>query len=110
VYKRQLRKRGDEIIADSAEPKSIRELRKLGWLILSADKGPDYKRAAAQYLRSLTIHVLEGSPNIVKEFATWSWKQDKQGNILPVVADGNDHLIDALIYRVFRRHKRWGLA
>ena len=102
-----MRKQNDEIIADSAEPKSIRELRKLDWLVLAAEKGPDYKRGAAQYLRSLTIHVLEGSPSIIKEFATWSWKQDKQGKILPIVSDGNDHLVDALIYRVFRKAMRW---
>lgn len=91
-----------DIVADSAEPKSIQELRNLGWFVQPAEKGPDYKRAAAQYLRACKIHALEGSPDMCKELATWAWKRDTRGNILPVPADGNDHLIDALIYRVYR--------
>jgi phage terminase large subunit len=96
-----VRKSFDEIVGDSAEPKSIEELKQLGWLVVPSEKGPDYKRAAATYLRGLKIHILKGSSNLIKECATWSWKRDKQNNVMPVPADGNDHLIDALIYRTF---------
>ena len=78
--------------------------------MLPCKKGADYKRAAAQFLRSLTIHIVQGSTNLVKEISTWSWKRDKQRKILPIVADGNDHLIDALIYRVYQTRIRVGLA
>lgn len=105
-----IRKRRDHIVADSAEPKSIRELRNLGWIVTGSEKGPDYKRAAAQYLRGLQIHILEGSGDLVKEAGAWSWKQDRQGNVLPVPADGNDHGIDALIYRLYKRKKRVGVV
>ncbi len=105
-----IRKNTDGILADNAEPKSIKELRNLGWLVLPCKKGADYKRAAAQFLRSLTIHIVQGSTNLVKEISTWSWKRDKQRKILPIVADGNDHLIDALIYRVYQTRIRVGLA
>jgi phage terminase large subunit len=96
------------IVADSAEPKSIRELKELGWMVSASEKGPDYKRAAARYLQGLTIHVLEGSTDMVRELSTWTWERDKRAakdgkeRFLPVPRDGDDHLIDALIYRVAR--------
>ena len=105
-----IRKAHDEIIGDNAEPKSIKELRNLGWLVLPCKKGADYKRAAAQFLRGLKIHIIQGSTNLVKEVATWSWKRDKQRKILPIVADGNDHLVDATIYRTYRGGVRFGIA
>ena len=98
-----IRKGVDDIVADSASPKSITELKKLGWVVEPCQKkGPDYKRTAAQFLRGLLIHVTEDSPNVQREIASWSWKQDKEGKSLPVVADGNDHTIDATIYRAFK--------
>lgn len=98
-----IRKGIDNIIADSAEPKSIEELRREDWIISGAKKYKDYKREAALFLQGHTIHVVEPSPNVRREIATWSWKQDKEGHVLPMVADGEDHTIDALIYRTFQR-------
>ncbi len=97
-----MRKGIDHTIADNAEPKTIQELKNLGWLMSPCEKGRDYKRAAALYLMGLKLHVLEDSPAVKKEFATWSWKLDKEGKPMPVVADGNDHCVDAFIYRIFR--------
>lgn len=98
-----LNKAYDLIVADSAEPKSIQDLQNLGWLISGVEKkGRDYNHAAANYLRSLeAIHILEGSTNLIKEVATWSWKRDKARNILPIPQDGNDHCIDAMKYLVY---------
>ncbi len=97
-----MRKAIDSIIADCAEPKSIQELKELGWIVQASEKGQDYKREAALFLRGYDIHAIGGSEHLTKELATWSWKQDKEGTVLPLVADGNDHTIDALIYRTFR--------
>jgi len=100
-----------DISGDSAEPKSIQELEDLGWLISAGDKAPNYKAAAALWLKGLQIHVVGESPNLKQECAMWSWKRkakaDEDGNIsyLPVPQDGNDHCIDATIYRVFRRQE-----
>ena len=97
-----IRKGFDDITADSSEPKSIAEMQSLGWLIHGADKPPRYKRSAALYLQGQTIHCLEDSPDVRRELGTWSWNQDRDGRVLPVVADGNDHCVDSLIYRVYR--------
>lgn len=91
------------IRADSAEPKSIDELRADGWLVVPAEKGPDYKRAAARWLQSKRIYVVEGSTNLLRELASWSWDRDRSGNLLPRPADGDDHTVDATIYGAYRR-------
>ena len=98
-----VRKGVDSIIADSAEPRSIETIRREGFVITGADKrGKSYKREAAQFLRGMRIHVVEPSPTLQTELASWSWKMDKSGAALPIVADGNDHLVDATIYAAFR--------
>ncbi len=89
------------LIADSAEPKSIRELQQLGWTVTPSEKGADYKRAAAIFLRGFIINCVE-APNALRELQSWSWKLDKNDTPLPVVADGNDHCVDALLYVGFR--------
>ena len=97
-----LKKGVDDISCDSSEPKSIAEMKTLGWNIHGADKPPRYKRSAALYLQGLQIHCFEDSPDIVKELQTWSWKQDRDGNVMPIVSDGSDHAIDSLIYRIYK--------
>jgi len=101
--------RGADIVADCAEPKSIEELRRDGWAVYPAKKfGKTFKRSAALYMQGLAVHVLEDSQDIQRECATWSWKIDpksagmEQVQLMPLVADGNDHAIDAVIYRVYR--------
>jgi phage terminase large subunit len=86
------------IKADCAEPKSIDELRRFGFNVHPSQKGADYKRYAAQWLQGRKLKIIQGSANLIKEAASWSWERTRQGNILPRPADGNDHLIDALIY------------
>jgi phage terminase large subunit len=103
-----------DIAADSAEPKSIRELKDKGWLIHGFTKTPDYKRAAAMWMSGLKVHVVHPSPNVENECATWSWKPavqkagiegDENRKFLPRPKDGNDHGIDATIYRAYHRQE-----
>lgn len=95
----------DIIRADSAEPKSIAELKEMGFTVLPSEKSPDYKRAAAQWLRSKHLHLINGSTNLIREIASWSWDRDKHGNQLPKPADGDDHTVDALIYAVYKKER-----
>jgi len=101
-----------DIKADSAEPKSIQELQDLGWLVTGCFKYPGMKREAAMWLKGTFLHVVGDSPNLSREAATWHWKRQKAADedteevkLLPVPADGNDHLIDAIIYRAFERQE-----
>lgn len=97
-----VRKQIDPIKGDSSEPKTIRTLSEAGWLITPCEKGADFKRAAAQRLKGLELYVTKQSTNLIRELHTWSWKQTKAGDLLPVPADGDDHMCDALCYAAFR--------
>ena len=98
--------RRDIIRADSAEPKSIQEIKDEGFFCVPCDKSPDYKRAAARWLQSKHIHIVRGSTNLLREVSTWSWAIDKHGNQLPKPADGEDHTVDALIYGAYDKKKQ----
>jgi len=111
MEERGMKRHEDHIVADSAEPKSIKEFQNLGWIITRCDKGPDYKRAAIRYLKGFKIHITKKSTNLIREFSTWSWKKDKvSGQFMPIPMDGNDHGIDSVIYRTFTKAKMWGVA
>ncbi|PAW94985.1 hypothetical protein CKK33_16360 [Mucilaginibacter sp. MD40] len=87
-----------EIIADSAEPKSIEELRRLGWYINPAKKGPDSIKNAIDILKRYTINVTRSSVNLRKELSKYTWKTDKSGQSLNQPIDAYNHLIDPLRY------------
>ena len=86
----------DEVICDSAEPKSIEELYRLGINAKPATKGRDSILNGIDILKRYKIHVVNSS-NLKREFRTYKWATDKNGNSLqkPI---GPDHLMDALRY------------
>lgn len=88
----------DEVIADSAEPKSIQDLYDRGLLNISGvHKKPNYKVEMVNIMQAYKIHLLDGDTDLQREFQTYSWQQDKAGNQIPKLQDGNDHYIDAVI-------------
>lgn len=86
---------------DSAEQKSIEELYRLGINALPAQKGPDSVRAGIDLLRSLKIHIVAGSENIIREARRYKWREDKHGNPLPEPEKFDDHAMDAIRYAIF---------
>lgn len=86
----------DEVICDSAEPKSIEEVYRLGLNAKPATKGRDSILNGIDILKRFKINVVSSS-NLRKEFRTYKWATDKNGNSLqkPI---GADHLLDALRY------------
>jgi phage terminase large subunit len=94
-------KRNDSSFWDSAEPKSIQELNDNGLNAYPSLKGPDSVRASIDFLKAQKIHIVEGSPNLVKEVRSWVWKKDKDGHPLPVPGPGKDHAIKAAIYGIY---------
>ena len=90
--------KADLIIADSAEPKSIAELRELGWNVVSAVKGPGSVSAGINTLRSLDIHIMEDSTNIWKEYEDYVWMLDKDKRPTNKAKDKDNHAIDAMRY------------
>lgn len=87
-----------EIIADSAEPKSIHEIYAEGWNIVPASKGPDSVKAGIDVLKRYKINVTANSQNLKKELYSYVWKKDKLGKMLNQPIDKFNHLIDPLRY------------
>ena len=100
-----LRKNYDEIIADSAEPKSIQEIHNAGYNIKGAVKGADSIRSGIDRLKSKPIYVTKRSTNLIKELRSYSWALDKNGNPTNKPIDDNNHAIDALRYSLNPKHK-----
>ena len=90
----------EPIYFDSAEPKSIDELRLMGINARPSEKGPDSVRAGIDFLRSRKIHIVPGSSNLVKEVSGYVWRKDKSGNQLNEPVAFNDHLISAVRYAI----------
>ena len=98
----QLRKLGIgrswPIIADSAEPKSIEEVHRLGFNIHPATKGADSIRNSIDILKRHPLFVTRESTNLIKELRNYTWDTDKTGASLGVPIDRYNHAIDAVRY------------
>lgn len=87
------------IIADSAEPKSIAELKRLGLKIDGADKGKDSINFGIQQLQKYDLfYVTARSLNLINELRKYKWMVDKTGNKLNVPIDDFNHGIDPMRY------------
>lgn len=87
-----------EIVADSAEPKSIEELRRMGWRISPAKKGPDSVKLSIDILKRYELKITRRSVNLRNELARYEWKTDRSGRTLNEPVDRWNHLIDPLRY------------
>jgi phage terminase large subunit len=89
----------DRVICDSAEPKSITEMRqKYRINAIGAKKGPGSIEHGIKFLQGLEIIIDSRCQNAKNEFSTYKYKEDKLGNALPIPLDKNNHLIDAIRY------------
>ena len=89
----------ERIIADSAEPKSIDELKTLGIRrITGAKKGKDSINNGIQWIQDLEIIVHPRCVNFITEISNYTWASDKFGAKLNVPIDDFNHLMDAMRY------------
>lgn len=86
------------VVCDSAEPKSIADLRRFGVAALAARKGPDSLMHGIQWLRAQEIVIDTRCQHLIREMTLYQWKRDKDGATLRVPVDRDNHLIDALRY------------
>jgi phage terminase large subunit len=87
-----------EIVADSAEPKSIEEIYRLGFNIKPAEKGPDSVRNGIDILKRYKLQVTKDSTNLIKELRSYTWATDKEGKNTGVPIDSFNHACDAMRY------------
>lgn len=96
----------EKIIADSAEPKSIEELRRLGLKrIRAARKGPDSILFGIQKLQDYKIYVHPKCENYIVEINNYVW-DTKDGKIMNKPIDDYNHLMDAKRYATENMEKK----
>ena len=90
------------IVADSAEPKSIAELRRRGLNIMPAKKGSDSIRHGIGLLQQNPMYVTERSVDLIKELRTYAW-MEKDGVKSNKPVDAFNHAIDGMRYIAEKR-------
>lgn len=91
-------KKGVPVYADSAEPKSIEEIRRHGINIKAVVKGTDSIKFGIQIMQAQEYLITSNSRNIIKEFRSYSWDKDKAGKRLNTPIDYFNHAIDGIRY------------
>ena len=91
--------RSIEIYADSAEPKSIEEIFRMGGInIKPAKKGADSIRIGIDVLRRHKLNITKRSINAIKEFRNYKWIKNKNNEITNKPIDAFNHAVDAVRY------------
>lgn len=85
-------------IADSAEPKSIDEIKMYGVNIIPVVKGKDSVTQGIQFVQDQKISVTKRSTNIMREYRNYLWETDKDGKILNEPEHMYSHSMDAIRY------------
>ena len=98
----------DELIADSAEPKSVADYRIYGLSCRGADKGPGSVERGFEWLQNRVKIVIDPvrAPETAQEFMDYEYERDKNDEIISGYPEVNDHSIAASRYgteRIWRR-------
>jgi len=99
----------ERITADSAEPKSIDELKSLGLRVKAATKGKDSIKNGIQWIQDLEIIIHPRCVNFITEISNYTWDTDKFGTKLNVPIDDFNHIMDAMRYALEKHitEKKW---
>lgn len=101
-YGEELRKAGIEpsvlIVADSARPEIIAEIKAQGFRIIGADKNAGSVLRGIDRVKQRSI-IYDGK-DLEREYLSYAWRKKRTGEVLDEPQDGNDHLMDALRYAV----------
>jgi phage terminase large subunit len=96
-----------DIYADSAEPDRIEEINRAGWTCYPANK--DVKMGIDVVKRQV-LYITKDSLDLIKEIRNWSYRKDRDGNVLEEPSKVMDHLMDSLRYVAMGQTERWGYA
>lgn len=86
------------IVADSARPEIIAEIKANGFRIIGADKNAGSVKRGID--RVCQKQIIYNGLNLKKEYLSYAWRKKRSGEILDEPEDGNDHLMDALRYAI----------
>jgi phage terminase large subunit len=93
-------KNNEMVLGDSAEPKSLHELRQYGLKVRGVKKGPDSIEYGIKFLQSLEAIIIDDTrcPETAREFLTYELDKDANGNFKASYPDKNNHSIDSVRY------------
>lgn len=102
---------GEEVIADSADQKSIHDLRSFGMECVGAVKGPGSVSASIRWLQGLGEIIVDPArcPAAAKEFQQYEYERTRDGEYVSAYPDENNHAIDAVRYALNRVWLRAGM-
>jgi phage terminase large subunit len=86
------------VVADSAEPKSIDEIRSFGITIIPAVKGQGSVCQQIQIVQDQRISVTKRSSNIIQEYRNYLWETEKSGKVINSPEHFYSHSMDAIRY------------
>lgn len=99
------------ITCDSAEPKSVADLRACGLPAKEAIKGPGSIDYGMKWLQKRKIVIdIRRTPNAYEEFVHYEYERDKNGDFISGYPDANDHIISAVRYAMERVFRRMGVT
>jgi len=88
------------IMCDSAEPRTIEEMRRRGLNAKPAKKGPDSVRRAILFIKQHQIHLTSSSTEIIEEWHRYKWDEDKDGRATDKPINLYKHGSDAVSYAI----------
>lgn len=93
------------IVADSARPEIIAEIKHSGFRIVGADKNPGSVLRSIDYLKQYQVFYC--GKNLKQEYLAYAWRKKRTGEILDEPQDGNDHCVDCCRYIALdlKRHR-----
>lgn len=100
----------EKITADSAEPKSIDQLKGYGLRVSGAEKGKDSVNNGIQFIQDYEVIIHPRCVNFLTEIGNYTWAKDKLGNKLNTPVDDFNHLMDAMRYaleKFIKKGKGW---
>ena len=86
------------IVADSARPEIIAEIKRTGFRIVGADKNAGSVKRGID--RVSQRQIVYNGKNLEREYLSYAWRKKRTGEILDEPQDGNDHALDAVRYAI----------
>ncbi len=88
----------NQFIADSASPRDIEELKRMGLRVKGAKKGRNSVRNGIMRIMDFSVVIDESCTNFIQEIMTYAWKKDKNGNYTEETVRVGDDLMDSWRY------------
>lgn len=86
------------IVADSARPEIIAEIKRAGFRIIGADKNPGSVKRGID--RVSQRQIVYSGENLKREYLSYAWRKKRTGEIIDEPQDGMDHALDAVRYAI----------